>query len=53
MKEKNPNGPIFIPKASGLGWTINFKHPVGFVILGGIVAVVALVELCVTHVIKL
>jgi uncharacterized membrane protein len=52
MKKENPKGPIFIPKGNGLGWTLNFKRPVGFVILGGIIAVVILIELFATGVIK-
>jgi uncharacterized membrane protein len=53
MNKENPKGPIFIPKGNGLGWTLNFKRPVGFVILGGVIVGIVLIELCVTGVIKL
>ncbi|RCX16219.1 putative membrane protein [Fontibacillus phaseoli] len=39
----NPQDPsIFVEKRSGIGWTMNFAHPAGWIILGGIlIAVVA------------
>ncbi len=38
----NPQDPsIFVEKRFGIGWTMNFAHPVGWIVLGGIVIAVA------------
>jgi len=39
MKQVNPKGPIFLPRGDGLGWTLNFERPAGYVVLGLILAV--------------
>lgn len=38
----NPQDPsIFVEKRMGIGWTLNFAHPAGWLILGGILVAVA------------
>ncbi|WP_334074685.1 MULTISPECIES: DUF1648 domain-containing protein [Paenibacillus] len=38
----NPQDPsIFVEKRMGIGWTLNFAHPVGWIILGGVLIVIA------------
>lgn len=40
----DPNDPrIFVPKPSGLGMTLNFGHPISWVILGAILVVVGFI----------
>jgi uncharacterized membrane protein len=31
---------IWLPKASGLGWTLNFAHPISWLIIGALAVVV-------------
>jgi len=31
-------GPIFVPKSSGLGWTLNWERTESYWILGGVIA---------------
>ncbi len=39
----NPRDPsIFVEKRIGVGWTVNFGHPLGWIILIGIIAVIVL-----------
>jgi len=50
---RNNNGPIFIPRGDGLGWTLNFDRPAGYVVLGIILAVFVFGVLWGTGLIKL
>ncbi len=37
MFRKNPSKTsVFVPKSSGLGWTLNPRHPLGWIILGAL-----------------
>ncbi len=37
MFRKNPSKtPILVPKSSGLGWTLNPRHPLGWIVLGAL-----------------
>lgn len=42
----NPQDPsIFVEKRMGIGWTLNFAHPAGWIILGGVLIVIAVAAL--------
>ncbi len=32
--------PLFTPRSSGLGWTLNPEHPVSWVVMTGVIAVI-------------
>ena len=34
---------VFVPKRSGIGWTINFGHPNGKVVFGSLMAMPAII----------
>ncbi|WP_410770830.1 DUF1648 domain-containing protein [Fontibacillus sp. BL9] len=39
----NPQDPsIFVEKRSGIGWTMNFAHPAGWIVLGGVLIAIAI-----------
>jgi uncharacterized membrane protein len=50
---QSDKGPVFIPRGDGLGWTLNFDRPAGYVVLGIILAVFVFVVLWGTGLIKL
>ena len=56
-EDKNPpqdvKGPIFLPRGDGLGWTLNFDRPAGYVTLAIILAIFVFVVLWGTGLIKL
>lgn len=35
-----PGGPLFVPKVFGWGWTINLAHPVAWLLMGVVLALV-------------
>jgi hypothetical protein len=43
----NRNDPrLFVEKRSGLGWTLNFAHPIAWWLAGGLFVILGLVQLC-------
>lgn len=43
----NRNDPrLFVEKRSGLGWTLNFAHPIAWWLAGGLFVILCLLQLC-------
>jgi uncharacterized membrane protein len=53
MKNENSKGSVFLKRADGLGWTLNFDRPAAYIALGIMLAVFAFVVLWGTGLIKI
>jgi uncharacterized membrane protein len=50
---RNNKGPIFITRGDGLGWTLNFDRPAGYVVLAILLAIFVIGVLLGTGFVKL